>query len=126
MTRPTFGQSEIREIHVNPKTPPKHRSVGKWFVKGPIPGDWLVRASKVSGRALRVGLALWFLVGFKRSRIVKPTWDTWRRFGLCPDSGSRGLAALENAGLIKVERASGKCPVVTICESEGKESENGF
>jgi hypothetical protein len=39
---------------------PRHRA-GEWFIKGPIPGKWLVRAGEISGRALHVGLVLWYL-----------------------------------------------------------------
>lgn len=96
---------------------PRHKA-GAWFLKGPIPGEWLTRAAGLSFRALRVGLALWYLAGVKKSRVVKPTWDTWRRFALSPDAGSHGLAALERAGLVAVDRHPGRCPVVTIQESE--------
>lgn len=92
---------------------PRHKP-GEWFIKGPIPGDWLVRASQISCRALRVGLVLWYLAGVHNTGEVKPTWQNWERFGLSPDAGRHGLRALEQAGLIKVERHSGRCPVVTI------------
>jgi hypothetical protein len=105
-----------REGHPRPlksHRPPRHKP-GEWFVKGPIPGRWLVQASKASGRALRAGMVLWYLAGVKKSRTVKPTWEVWQQFALSPDAGRRGLAALEQAGLIEVERAPGCCPVVTI------------
>jgi len=93
--------------------PPRHKT-GEWFLKGPIPGEWLTRAAGLSFRALRVGLALWYLAGLKKSRAVKPTWDTWRKFGLSPDGGRRGLAILEQAGLVSVDRQPGCCSVVKI------------
>ena len=68
---------------------------------------------------LRVALALWYLVGVKKSRTVKPTWDTWRRFSLSPDAGRLGLALLERSGLVAVDRRSGSCPVVTILDAMG-------
>jgi hypothetical protein len=71
-----------------------------------------------------VGLALWYLVGVKKSRAVKPTWDTWQRFGLSPDAGRRGLAALEVAGLVAVDRHPGRCPVVTIQDVAGINVDN--
>jgi len=104
---------------VNHRRPPRHKA-GEWFLKGPIPGEWLALASGVSFRALRAGLALWYLAGLKRSRSVKPTRDAWRRFGLSPDAGRRGVAALEQAGLVVVDRRPGCCPVVTLlCVSKG-------
>ena len=74
------------------------------------------QAAKVSWRALRVGLALWYLVGLKKAQPVKPTWAIWERFGLSPDAGRLGLAALERAGLVAVDRHGGRCPMVTILE----------
>jgi hypothetical protein len=96
---------------------PRHKP-GEWFLKGPIPGAWLARVfelpARTLGRALRVGLALWYLAGVKKSRDVKPTWDTWKRFGLSPDAGRRGLVVLERVGLVTVDRHLGRCPIVTI------------
>lgn len=100
--------------------PPRHRS-GEWFLKGPIPGAWLTRAAVLSYRALRVGLAIWYLVGLKKCRAVKPTWETWKRFGLSRDAARHGLAALEGAGLVSVDRHRGRCPVVTIQDVEALE-----
>jgi hypothetical protein len=96
--------------------PPRHK-VGEWFLRGPIPGAWLTRTTGLSFRALRVGLALWYLAGLTKSRKVKPTGSTWKRFNLSPDAGRRGLAALEHAGLVTVDRPPGRCPVVTIQET---------
>ena len=98
-----------------PKRPPRHKA-GEWFLKGPIPGKWLVRAAEASGRGLRAGLALWYLAGVKKNRTVKPTWAVWKRLGLPPDGGRHGLAALEQAGLVAVDRHPGRCPVVTILD----------
>jgi hypothetical protein len=105
-----------RDGNPNPpmsRRPPRHKA-GEWFLKGPIPGQWLVRASDQSPTGLRVGLVLWYLAGVTRSCIVKPTWDAWRRFGLSPDAGRRGLGDLEEAGLVDVDRKPGCCPLVTI------------
>ena len=68
------------------------------------------------GRALHVALALWYLAGLENRNTVKPTWAVWRRFGVSPDASRRGLAALEAAGLVAVERHRGRCPLVTILE----------
>jgi hypothetical protein len=98
----------------------RRRKSADWFLKGPIPGAWLSRIFAMpawtSGRALRVGLALWYRVGVKMSRTVKPTWETWRLFGISPDAARRGLADLEGVGLVVVDRRPGCCPVVTILD----------
>jgi len=98
------------------KRPPRHKA-GEWFLKGPIPGEWLHRAAKLPGHALHVALALWYLAGLEKCRQVKPTWRVFARFGVSPDSGRRGLAALEGAGLVAVDRHPGRCPVVTILDA---------
>lgn len=97
------------------KRPPRHKG-HEWFLKGPIPGEWLTRAAQLPGRVLHVALALWYLAGVERDRCVKPTWATWKRFGVSPDTGARGLAALERAGLVAVDRHPGRCSLVTILE----------
>ena len=89
----------------------------RWFLKGPIPGDWLHRAAILPGRALHVALALWYLAGLERRQHVKITWRVLDRFGVSPYAGRRGLAALECAGLVNVERHTGRCPVVTLLVS---------
>ena len=78
---------------------------------------WLTLAAGLSFRALRVGLALWYLAGLKKSREVRPNRDAWQRFGLSPEAGRRGLAALEAGGLVAVERHPGRYPIVTILEA---------
>jgi len=101
---------------------PSRYQAGEWFLKGPIPGAWLARAARLSFRALRAGLALWYLAGVRRTHVVKPTRDTWQRFGLSPDAARRGLTALEEAGLVDVDRHPGRCPVVTIRKMDGSPS----
>ena len=96
-----------------------------WFLKGPIPGRWLARVfglpPRSAGRALRVGLALWYLAGVKRSKQVRPNREAWQHFRLSADSGRRGLADLEGAGLVAVDRRAGCCPVLTLLDVGGKE-----
>jgi hypothetical protein len=96
--------------------PPRHRG-DAWFIKGPLPGWWMERAAELPGASLHVALALWYLAGVGRTRKVKPTWTVWRRFGTSPDAARRGLAALERARLISVERGPGRCPLVTMLDA---------
>jgi hypothetical protein len=98
------------------RRPPRHKG-NEWFLKGPIPGAWLTLAARLPGRALHVALALWYLAGLKKTREVKPTGNTWERFGVSPDAAYRGLRALEAAGLVWVDRRRGRCPLVKILEA---------
>ncbi len=94
---------------------PRHRR-GEMFLRGPIPLDWLAIASKLGGKSLHVGIALWFFAGIKRRRSVPLNLSQSERFGFDRFSGSRALTALEQAGLVRLERYPGRKPVVTILE----------
>lgn len=96
------------------KKPPRHRP-GQWFLKGPIPGEWLKRAL-CHPSAIKAALVLWFLAGRDKSREVRPTHTEWWRFGVLPRTGSRGITALERAGLVRVDRHRGRCPIVTLLD----------
>ena len=63
-----------------------------------------------------MALALWYRAGIDKSHTVKPTGDTWRQFGLSRHNARRGLADLEGAGLVHVDRRPGCCPTVTIMD----------
>jgi hypothetical protein len=96
----------------------KETTKSKLFLKGPIPLDWLVVAARQSGRALHVGMVLWFLKGVKRSRTVELTRSKLAWFGISRHAGYRGLAKLEEAGLVSVKRHRGRSPVVTISRDD--------
>ena len=97
----------------NPTQPPRHRP-GDEFLKGPVPLAWLHRAAKLPGKALAVGVAVWFKAGATRSREVRLSGQLLSRFGLNRHSAQRGLAALEAERLVSVERHPGRCSVVTL------------
>ncbi len=89
---------------------------------GPIPGPWLEIASRLPGRALHVGLAIWYLVGLTKNKEVRLSKRTRERFSIPPDAYRRGLRQLELAGLITVERATGKNSRVTVVEAIHRQS----
>ncbi len=84
------------------------------FLKGPIPWDWIIRASRLRGRALTLGLCLWRLEGATRKTAVPLGNAELQPFGIDRAAKSRGLAELEQAGLIKVTRQRGRWPIVTL------------
>lgn len=99
----------------------KRRREGGKFISGPLPLPWFRKAASLPGKALAVGLAVWFLrglVGKDSSRSFTPS--TWEQFGLDRRSVYRGLQQLESAGLVTVERHRGRCPVVTIRITRGR------
>ena len=96
----------------------KVRKPRNWFLKGPIPGEWLSRACRLSRGALRVSLALWYLVGVERTIEVKLTCRVLEQFDVGRHTAYRALKELESAGLVTVVRHSGRCPVVFVVTAD--------
>jgi hypothetical protein len=84
------------------------------FLKGPIPLPWLALAGRQPGKALHVAIVLRFLAGVARSSTVALSGEVLTTFGVDRRAGHRGLAALERAGLVSVERHRGRQPRVTL------------
>jgi DNA-binding MarR family transcriptional regulator len=117
--------SKTEPDQTRPQTPPRHEP-GEWFVKGPIPGEWLSRAAALPGKSLHVALAIWYLAGRSKCRTVKLTRQVLSRFGVLPDANRRALQRLESAALVTVKRSPGRAPIVTIeaAPRENAEKEN--
>ncbi len=79
-----------------------------------IPLSWICQATGLPGKALAVGLVLWYLSGLSKSKTVKLTRLRLSRFGLLPETGRRGLRTLERAKLVHVKRSGNKSPPVTL------------
>jgi hypothetical protein len=94
---------------------PRHKACER-FLRGPIPWHWLEAAGRLPGKTLHVAIALWLLAGIKRGRPAKWEPATAATLGVERHAAYRGLAALEAAGLIAVDRRNGRCPVVTMLE----------
>jgi len=97
---------------------PRHQP-GERFLKGPIPWSWLSAAARQPGRALQVGLVIWLLAGLRRSPTVPLSGAVLRGCGVDRHAGYRGLRALEQADLVRVERRPGRNPVVTVLDGGG-------
>ena len=97
---------------------PRHLP-GQHFLKGPVPLDWLAKAACCGTRALHVGIILWYRVGLEgsRSSSTKIPGYVAKNFGLDRHAKTRGLRALEKAGLVTVKRETGRSPVVTLLEA---------
>jgi hypothetical protein len=95
----------------------KPRRIKSEFLKGPIPLGWLGCAAKLSGKApLAVALAIWFQAGRRRAKRVTLTTAVIERFGIERKAKYKGLSALEQAGLVRVQREGRRNPVVTILD----------
>jgi hypothetical protein len=81
---------------------------------GPIPWAWWLPASRLPGKGPQVAAVCWLLAGWERSADFELALDGWGEFGLSRFSASRGLDALERAGLVSAVRRPGRSPVVSI------------
>ncbi len=111
---------EPREVSSS-RRPPRHRK-GEHFLKGPVPCTWLEQAAVLPGKALHIGLALWFMAGMTKSQTVKLSRSLAAQFGTLPDASRRALSTLEKAGLVSVIRHPGRSPVVTLLEVPAAET----
>ena len=84
------------------------------YLRGPVPLAWLQAAARLPGRALQVGLALWYLVGVTKSTTVSLTTVKLAGFGVDRSAKRRALAALAGAGLITLDQVPGRNPVITV------------
>jgi len=84
------------------------------FLKGPIPIAWLKQAAALPGKALHVGLAVWFEHGRRKKNTFVLSAAVLQRFEVGRKAGYAGLAALEDIGLLHVVRRHGKNPSVTL------------
>jgi DNA-binding transcriptional ArsR family regulator len=84
------------------------------FIAGPLDVPWLIRASRLGVKALLVGLALWYLRGLRRSDSFIVSNLMLQEWGIEADAKSRGLRALEKAGLITVQRRGKRSPRVRL------------
>ena len=108
-----FALTASRPSDTNQQGLPRHKR-GDKFLKGPIPLNWLAKASRQPGKALHVAIAIWFFAGIKRSRTIALSSRLMFSLGSSRYSTYRGLKALEEAGLVTVIRHRGRSPRITI------------
>ena len=99
------------------RTPPK---CVEHFLKGPIPLAGLAEAGKLPGRALHVGMAIWYRYGLEKSLTVSVSSKVLAEFGVDRFAKRRALDALAEAKLISVVHHHGRNPIVTIIMRQGQ------
>ncbi len=110
-----FRLPKSSAVNGKAKSPPTRSR--DWFLKGPIPGAWLQIATGLPGRALHVGLALWFMCGLTKQQEVRVTRRVRQRFSIPQDAFQRGLQKLEAVGLVSVARQPGRTPLIAILDA---------
>lgn len=86
----------------------------KLFLRGPVPLEWLRQAADLPGKTLNVAIALWWQHGMSKGKPIKLTQTALRYLNVERDAASAGLARLELAGLVEVERKPGQRPSISI------------
>ena len=76
--------------------------------------NWLTKAARLPGKSLHLAMVLVFLANTANTHQVALSNLVSRQFGLTRNAKYRALGWLEEAGLIRVERKLGRCPVVTL------------
>jgi hypothetical protein len=98
------------------------RNTGEWqdnpvkkrFLKGPIPLDWLTAATQLPGKAINVGIALWWIAGMSKTGELKLTRQAQLAFNISKDAERDGLRRLQKAGLIELTARPGQRHTVRI------------
>ena len=85
-----------------------------------LPVPWLERVAQLPGKALHVGVMLFYLVAIRRSAEVRFSQATLRRFHTSRDASYDALRRMKEAGLVRVAKSPGRSPVVTLLDPDGR------
>ena len=86
------------------------------FIKGPVPIATIAAATRKSPAALQAALVLFFLHGMTGKRRFKAEPARFDELGISRKSRQRGLQALEEIGLIAIDRRNGCAMEVTLLD----------
>ena len=104
---------EIEEIRVA-AVPSRRGRLKEPFLAGPISMNWLESAGCLPGKATQMAVHLAYRMGLTRSQQVKINLSRLATMGMSRSSASRALKALEEAGLVQVQRGTGRCAIVDV------------
>lgn len=105
---------KLSEASLQRRRESAHRRHGQ-FIKGPIPAWWVKRAATLPGKALAVGMAIWFMRGVTEElKGIAVTGKLIAGYGVKRKAGYHALKVLEANGLILVDRQRGRSPRVTL------------
>lgn len=100
-----------------PRNDSPRRALGRGFLKGPVPLDWLAAAAQLPGKALTVAVLIRYRSGLQRAtaELTLPG-KLLTQFGIGRNALYRGLEQLERAKLIEIERRRGRMARIAIVE----------
>ena len=98
---------------------------GEFFIKGPLPMDWISKAALLPGKAVQVGLVLWWFAGMRPQQKIKVTRQALKLLNVSNDAYRDALSRLEEVGLVKVFRTPGQRATVEIVHNGAKEKHPG-
>lgn len=93
------------------------------FVKGPIPLAWILKACSLGGNVAQVSWLLWFYYGLTNGEPITLSNIKAEEFGLERRQKTEALSRLEEAGLITIEQAPGKAPIVKLINTDLKQKD---
>ncbi|MGO9607344.1 MAG: hypothetical protein ACLQAT_28785 [Candidatus Binataceae bacterium] len=110
---------DVEELRISDEKmePLKQKAPRHWLVPyiRTIPLEWKMRADRLPGKAGVVSDRLWYRAGISRSlESISFSLSKLKEWGVSYKTAAKGLAALEKAGLVSVERRAGNSPRVTI------------
>ncbi len=86
------------------------------FLKGPVPWPWLLKAMQLPGKALAIGLMFWKESGCARRTTIHFCLSRAVAEGVPITTARRAIRALEQAGLVEIERLPGRGLKVTLLD----------
>ena len=91
----------------------------------PIPEWWAIIAMALPGKAYHVGAIIWQECRINGNPSCKLTRHVWEKFGLHRHTIRGGLKALEEAGLIVLEKGGKRSPLITIVNDQSRVARPG-
>ncbi len=102
----------------------RRRKRANLFVKGPLPFPWLTAAARCHPRGVEVLLVIRMLSDIQGASQVALPNGLLAEMGVTRETKRRALEALEDAGLVRVNRCPGRLPRVALvprnCSPEGQ------
>jgi len=96
---------------------PHHRRTTKEPYVTTIPIVWIASAAKLKGKAIHVGIILWYLSGVSKNDEVTIPRKLLEQFGIHRETCRRAVIELEDARLITVHRTGRKRARITIVKN---------